>query len=287
MLAMPATVQAVMFLPTRSMVQILALLFALALTYLAFLPTRRIAPNAMAIAMGSFMSVGFGFSFRRELQHRRALNDAYEKLKASAAQAEALAAAEERNRLAREIHDGAAHHLTAANVLVEAGLAQLPADAGAESRASLEKAQGQIRSALTELRDSIAQRQPADTARPLLERIRDLIAAGGFPANLTVVAEPRRLATEAEQALYRVAQEALTNARKHAPSASLALTLDFSDATRVTLRAENAQTQPGGASGDGAFGLLSLRERLQRLGGVFRAGEETPQRFVVHAEVPA
>jgi signal transduction histidine kinase len=282
LLAMPVLSQALLYLPVNRVAGIAAALFLVCI-----FPSKNFWLPQAIMLLSSFTFTGvFSWMLRRERDSRQELHTAHEKLREYSAKAETLAAAEERARLAREIHDGVAHHLTSANVLVAAGLAQLPASATADARDSLEKAQGQIRAALGEIRQSIAERRDAAPVAPLAQRIEALIAAGNFPATFTVTGTPRPLTTEAEHGLYRVAQEALTNARKHAPTEPIAVQLTFTEPIGATLRIDNREPAQS-ASGDGAFGLLSLRERLTQLGGRFTAGPTPAGRFVVEAEIPA
>jgi signal transduction histidine kinase len=283
-LILPLSSQAILFLRGKKMA--LVLLSHVALVCIPLAGDQRFLLSNMIGYVSSFLfTAGCSYAIRREFESRKKLHEAHEQLRAYSEKAEALAIAEERARFSREIHDGVAHHLTAANVLVEAGLALLPPAVPATAIDSLRKGQGQIRSALTELRDSISNRPCAPTEQTLTARVETLVAHGDFPATLRVEGISRRLSADAEQALFRLAQEALTNARKHAPGASIQLTLDFRDPTRTIFSAENkepAQT----ASGDGAFGLLSLRERMQRLGGIFHAGPDGTGSFIVRAELP-
>lgn len=266
----------------------LTLIASVAVASLSLLELRgmQIFYGALNIFSSLFFTIGCSFAVRRENQTRAELQIAHEKLQLHAEKIEALAAAEERNRLAREIHDGVAHHLTAANVLLEAGQALLPTETPSTAREPLKKAQGQIRAALVELRGSIESRHLHSVTRPLPERIRGLISEGDFPAGFETIGEPRALSPEADQAFFRVAQEALTNARKHAPGTRAVLRLDYTHAGHTTLRIENPEI-PALETGDGAFGLLSLRQRMHQLGGTFSAGSEMSGRFVVQAEIPA
>jgi len=302
-IVLPAASQAVMVLPYRAMG--LALLGHLALTATNFVDTPR---DQLALTITNVLSsftftAGASYVIRRERDSREQLAVANEKLKAYAEKVQSLAVAEERNRLAQELHDGAAHHLTAANMLVAAGIAVLPEEASAQAIDALKKAQGQIREAIGEIRSAITERfdeagprQEGETgplaasseARlPLPQRIQRLIEQSDIPAELQVIgsSDGAALRTETEHALYRVAQEALTNASKHAPGARVTLKLDLSQTARAKLRAENAEPAVSSA-GDGAVGLLSLRDRIQRLGGTFQAGPDRERRtFVVVADV--
>jgi signal transduction histidine kinase len=286
LLTLPLASQAVLSLSSPAMWPTLGLVFIAASLPLLELRGAQIFYGALNIFSSFFFTVGCSWAIRREQETRVQLEAAHEKLRIYAQNIEALAGAEERNRLAGEIHDGVAHHLTAANVLLEAGQALLAPDVPPATRDPLSKAQAQIRAALVELRESIATRDPRSTELPLPERIRSLIAEGNFSAELNTAGNYRQLSPAAEQAFFRVAQEALTNARKHAPGTHAALRLDYTRNGLTTLRVENPEI-PHAESSDGAFGLLSLRERVQQLGGTFSAGSEPAGRFVVHAEVPA
>lgn len=285
LLTLPLAGQAVFFLNAKAVWPTLGLILAAACVSLAGLRGSQIFYGALNIFSSFFFTVGCSWAIRREHQTRSELQLAHEKLRVYAGNIESLAIAEERNRLAREIHDGVAHHLTASNVLLEAGQALLPPDTAPAARDPLQKAQSQIRAALVELRESIESRHLQSITRPLAERIRDLIAEGNFAATLEVSGDPRSRSAAADQALFRVAQEALTNARKHAPGADVLLRLDYTRPEKTTLRVVNRETKSG--ESDGAFGLLSLRERMHQLGGAFSAGSEPSGHFVVQAEVPA
>lgn len=286
LLTLPLACQVVLYLPARVVWPALGIVLAIACLPLTNLHSSQILYGALNVFSSFFFTVGCSWAMRRERDTRAQLEAAHEQLRIHADQIEALTVAEERNRLAREIHDGAAHHLTAANVLLEAGQALLPPGLPDTVRNPLRKAQGQIRAALVELRESIESRHVRSATARLPERIRALVAEGGFPAQLEVSGISRPLRAEAEQALFRVAQEALTNARKHAPGAAIVLRLDYTDARRTTLRVANSKTS-GSESGDGAVGLLSLHQRMRELGGIFRAEMEASGQFVVQAEVPA
>lgn len=284
-LVLPSAAQAAFALPPRRMAVILAAQLVLSLYVLVHIPIGQAGSYVLNVFSSFFFTVGCSYTLRHERNTRQRLHEAHEQLRLQAEKAEELAAAEERNRLAREIHDGAAHHLTAANVLIEAGLVTLPKTSEPATRSAFQKAQGQVRRALQELRHAIAERPTTGAQPPLVDRMRRLLEDGEFPAQLQEVGTPRRLAIEAEHALYRVAQEALTNASKHAPGATISLTLDFSESWTTSLQVENREATRS-ASGDGAFGLLSLRARMDQLGGRFSAGSDKARGlFVVRAEV--
>ncbi|KDN82823.1 sensor histidine kinase [Kitasatospora cheerisanensis] len=192
---------------------------------------------------------------------------------AQAAQAESAALAE-RARIAREIHDVLAHSLSAQLVHLEA--ARLMLDAGAERAEIRERVVAARRMA----QDGLAETRQALSAlrgefAPVAEFVAGLVAQAG--AELTVDGVPRPLPAEAGLAVRRTAQEALTNARKHAPGGRVAVRLGYlDDAVELTVRNSGAPRGADpmlGGSGSG-YGLLGMRERAELLGGELLAGPE-------------
>jgi signal transduction histidine kinase len=206
---------------------------------------------------------------RREQQARAELAAANAALRGYAAQAEELATTQERNRVARDIHDGLGHHLTVVSMQVQAARAVLPTDP-AQADAVLARAQEQTTEALAEVRRSVAALRGPRTARPLAEALAALAAdasAAGVPTDLQVTGTVRPVPPETAEALVRAAQEGLTNVRKHAAAGAARLVLGY--AADGTVRLEVCDDGRGMvAAADGAgFGLLGLRERAARLGG--------------------
>jgi signal transduction histidine kinase len=215
------------------------------------------------------------------------LREANEKLREHAAQAEELAATRERNRLAREIHDGLGHCLTVVHVQLEAARSTLGRDPD-RSAAALDKAQSMNHLALQEVRRSVsALRSSPLQGRPLGDALRELVAenrAAGLDAELAVSGEARVLSPQASSALYRAAQEGLTNARKHARPESARVTLDYRAGDRVRLVV--ADDGPGAGNATEGFGLLGLRERAQLLGGTVAVRTAPGEGFTLEVEVP-
>jgi signal transduction histidine kinase len=216
------------------------------------------------------------------------LKTANEKLREHASQAEELAATRERNRLAREIHDGLGHCLTVVHVQLEAARSTLGRDADLSSSA-LEKAQSMNHLALQEVRRSVsALRSSPLEGRSLAEALRQLVVqnnAAGLGAELLVLGEARELPAPAASALYRAAQEGLTNARKHASPDLAHVTLDFRVADRVCLTV--ADDGCGANETSDGFGLIGLRERAQLLGGTVSVRTAPGDGFALIVEVPS
>jgi signal transduction histidine kinase len=204
---------------------------------------------------------------QREQRARRELAAANERLRGYAAQAEELATTQERNRVARDIHDGLGHHLTVVQMQVQAARAVLATDPG-RADAVLAKAQQQSTEALAEVRRSVAalrERRAAPPLRTALEGLAAETSAAGVPTELRVDGAPRALPPESEESLFRAAQEGLTNVRKHAGATAARVLLHFGD-DRVCLEVRDDGRGLPATAPDG-FGLLGLRERAARIGG--------------------
>jgi len=202
-------------------------------------------------------------------------------------QVERLAVIRERNRLAREIHDTLGHFLTTIHVQLEAARTIHSEDPGRALEA-VAKAQGLARDALVEVRRSVGALQ-ADTApAPLADRLRDLAAATdglGATVALEVLGTARGLASEAEHALFRAAQEGLTNVRKHAQARTAVVVLDYRDAGRVLVRVTDDGR--GAADAPAGHGLGGLRQRIAALGGHVVAEDPAEGGFRLQVEIPS
>ncbi|MFJ3309237.1 sensor histidine kinase [Streptomyces sp. NPDC086549] len=202
---------------------------------------------------------------------------------ARAAEAESAALAE-RARIAREIHDVLAHSLSAQLVHLEAARLLIERDADREQ--ILERvvaARGMARDGLAETRQALSALRGELT--PLEDFLNELVSAADG-AEVTVTGECRALTAEASQAVRRVAQEAVTNVRKHAHGARVQVRLDYGD-HEVTLDIRDSGGRPGELAGSGAgYGLLGMRERAELLGGSLEAGPDE-EGFMVTLKVPA
>jgi signal transduction histidine kinase len=196
----------------------------------------------------------------------------------------------ERNHLARELHDVLAHTLAALSLQLEA-FATVVDDQPQSSpavREQLERTRRLVREGLDEAR--VAVRALRDDALPLDERLR--VLSGQQNVTFMTSGPPRPLPGEVVLALFRVAQEALTNVMKHAAGAPTSAGLHYG-AESVTLVVENAgapQNGRGSSLGEtgGGFGLRGIAERLALLGGSVEAGPTADGwRVTATAPVPA
>jgi signal transduction histidine kinase len=241
---------------------------------------------------GLIYSVGFflGLLIVREERARetsRRLDESNRKLALYAAEVETLSTLRERNRLAREIHDNLGHYLTAINMQLEVAMTHLSPGEEAAS-AALHKAQNLTKEALSEVRRSIsAMRATPLEGRSLSEAITLLVeehCATGHTANFRVVGTAYPCSTVIETTLYRIAQEGLTNIRKHAHEQMADLTLTYTNPELVSL--DIFDDGSGSDGSDGGFGLLGIRERIVLLGGTMTINTAKGHGFALHVTLP-
>jgi signal transduction histidine kinase len=214
---------------------------------------------------------------RHRTEHLLAdLEVSHRTLQAYAEQVGELAATEERNRLARDIHDSLGHSLTAVNIQLEKALAfwQRRPD---EAMQAIRDAKQAASEALQNVRDSVGALRDVDSRFSLgaaLQELAERQNAQGLPTTLTVVGDERDFNSSTLMALYRVTQEGLTNVQKHAGASRVELVLRFGD-DAVSLRLHDdgrgfdtslLGTPPRGPAGAG-YGLQGIRERLELVHG--------------------
>jgi signal transduction histidine kinase len=201
-------------------------------------------------------------------------------------------AEQERMRIARELHDIVAHTLTTINVQAGAAAERLGAGYARNALETIEDAShaaiGELRAMLGVLRDGDRSDPPLVPA-PGVENVAELVQRArdaGLEVGLETSGErPSRLSEAVSLAAYRIVQESLTNAHRHAAGAAVRVNLSF-DSARLSLAVENgpaAQTSSNGTTP--GVGVAGMRERASALGGTFEAG---PIRdgFRVRAELP-
>ena len=205
---------------------------------------------------------------------------------------QAQAAMGERARIARDLHDVVAHHVSA--IAVQAESARLTTEGlPEEGRAHFEAIGRTARDALTEMRRLLgvlredANAEAVRDPQPSLARLNDLVEtarAAGTPVMLTLEGNVATLPPGVDLCAYRILQEALTNVRRHAPGAAVEVQLEYApDAVRLRVRDHG----PGAASPDlDGHGLLGMRERAIMVGGTLSAGPADGGGFAVEAELP-
>ncbi|MTD53764.1 sensor histidine kinase [Amycolatopsis pithecellobii] len=236
----------------------------------------------LSLAVGLPLYIGIA---RRERKDALAVAEFAAQQSRRAAASEAREAAlEERGRIAREIHDvlghslsGIAMQLDMTDALLAGGRAAEAGEAVRRARALAVSGMGETRRAIHALRD--------DTL-PLPETLSRL--ADSSSASCAVEGEPGEVPVEVAQAVIRTAQEAITNAHRHAPGAKVSLLLEYQDQlVRLTVTDTGAPAAHRNESGSG-MGLVGMRERASLLGGTLRAGPLEPpeQGWTVRLELP-
>jgi signal transduction histidine kinase len=182
----------------------------------------------------------------------------------------------ERTRIAREIHDVLAHALAALSVQLELADALLERGKPDQARTSVVRAGQLAREGLAETRRAIGALR--GEALPLPTLLDALVTAYrtdlSAPGRVTVDGAPGDLDPDTALALYRTAQEAITNVRKHAPGAAVSVSLSY-EPDAVCLTVHNGQSVAVPQEKDsGGYGLAGLRERAELVGGRFEAGPD-------------
>ena len=239
-------------------------------------------PGWAAWAAGVSLTAVMAALIRQEL-------DLVDQLRAAQAGLAERSRAEERNRIAREVHDVIAHsltvsllHLTSARLAVEYEPAEA-ARALAEAERLCRQSLAEVRSTVGLLRQDAAARDQPEPPVPGIDGIAELadrFRQAGADVSLLADGDTGRLPATTGSALYRILQEALTNTAKHAPGAPVEVRLEVA-ARRVVLRVDSAGP-PGHGTG---MGLLSMRERAEALGGSCAAGPGG-RGWTVRADLP-
>jgi signal transduction histidine kinase len=202
-----------------------------------------------------------------------------------------LAAAEERARIARELHDIVAHAVSVMVLQVGAVRHRLPGEAGPD-REALQNVERAGRTALAEMRHLLGAMRDDDEAaelapQPGLDSVQGLlddVRSAGLPVAFHVEGEPRRLPRAIDVSAYRIVQEALTNALKHAQASRADVTVSYApDAVQLVVRDDGDATLP---SHDPGHGLAGVRERVKIYGGEMSAGRENGGGFVLRTRLP-
>jgi signal transduction histidine kinase len=197
---------------------------------------------------------------------------------------------EERARITREMHDVVGHRVSL--MVLQAGAMEMAADDPERVRQLAGQLQDAGRRSLEELRqllgllqDDDAPLAPQPTLADLDELVEDSRRAG-VDVTLSRLGEPREVDPTAGRTAYRVVQEALTNAGKHAPGGAVTVTLDVREKELVVTVLNRRATRPAAALPSGGLGLIGLRERVRTVGGAFRAEPRLDGGFGVEAVMP-
>jgi signal transduction histidine kinase len=235
---------------------------------------------------------GVGFALRGQRIQSTLMAHRAERLEHEREQKARLAVAEERVRIARELHDVVAHAISVIVVQAQAGQRVLEGEQ-ASAREALGSIETTGRQALVEMRRLLGilrkeDRELALAPRPsllyldvLAERVRE----AGLPVELHVEGEARPLAPGVDLSAYRIVQEALTNALKHAGPASAQVVVRYRPGA---VELEISDDGRGAVNGrEGGHGLVGMRERAALVGGQVESGTNGGRGFTVRARLPA
>jgi signal transduction histidine kinase len=219
------------------------------------------------------------------------LDELQGRLEADRAAAARRAVAEERQRIARELHDVVAHSVSV--MTVQAGAVRRLLNPEQErERIALQSIEATGREALAEMRRLVGLLReqgatPEFAPQPSMRAVDVLVGTvreAGLPVELSVEGDPKVLAPGVDLAAYRVIQEALTNALKYAGPAHAWVSVRWrADALEVEI-ANDGSSEPGGEGG--GHGLVGLRERVSLVGGSIESGPREGGGFVVRARLP-
>jgi signal transduction histidine kinase len=234
-----------------------------------------------------------GVNIRTRRAYLASLEDRTKRAERERDQQTQLAAATERARIARELHDIVAHNLSVLIALADGVTFAVEHDPEGATLAA-HKVSETGRQAMQEMQRLVSVLRGADEADPLapqpgLDQIDDLITqvrAAGLPTTLTVAGAPFPVPSSAQLAVYRVVQESLTNVLKHAKDPSRAhVTLTYAEPTIILHVSDDGRGEPRQANGSGQ-GLAGMRERATVFGGHVDAGPRPHGGWQVRAILP-
>lgn len=291
---------------------LLPYLTMLALYSAAAYSTRRQAVLGLLLVIGSFVAlqaagvpdlavidvatsvaicvaaVAVGDAVRQRRAHHRDMLAAAESRAEVASQ---RAVVEERLRIARELHDVVAHSMSLIAVQAGVGAHLLPHDPEAAQRA-LEVIADTSRRALSQTRSVVGLLRSDDDTQPSLpgllslEAMVDGVRQAGMIVDLRIDGTTRELPAMVDLAAYRVVQEALTNAVKHAPDHPVTVHICYAPSSLRVDVGDAGTSGPVAAEPAPGFGLMGLRERTRAVGGSLEAGPTTGGGFRVVADLP-
>lgn len=225
----------------------------------------------LSLVFGTLFAVWVDSIITQSEERQRLIEELEATRERLAAQERRAGVLEERGRLAREIHDTLAQGFISIITHLEAAEVDLPAGSEA-SRRHLERARSTARENLTEARRLVAALRPeileGSSLPAALRRLADRWSeASGARAKVNVTGDHEHLSQDLQVALLRVAQEALSNVRRHARARNVTLTLSYmEDLVALDVQDDGLGFDPG-SSPAGGFGLESMRERVESLGG--------------------
>ena len=230
-----------------------------------------------------------GILTRRLREYRAALEERNRQLDQQQEVNARRAVLEERVRIARELHDVVAHHVSVMGI--QAGVARRLFDRDPqEALAAIGAVEAASRQAIADLQQLIGvlRREETDdlAPQPSLRQLPELVehmGQAGLPVELTMQGRPRQLPAGVELSAYRIIQEALTNTLKHGGPAHAAVTVRYDHGVVEVEVVDDGRGPPPGRPAIGGRGLVGMRERVSLYGGQLEVGARPEGGFRVHA----
>lgn len=254
-------------------------------------------PRTLIVAVWTVLALAAGDAVRTQRAYVSALAERARRAQETSEQEARARVAEERVRIARELHDVVAHHIAVINV--HAGLARR---ALGRDAATVESSLGHVQEAARTVLDELGAvlrvlragdgEVPGNEPSPGMSRLDDLLATlsdAGFAVRTSTSGRPREMDPACGLAAFRIVQESLTNASKHGAGDQAELALVYGeDALTVTVR-NPVRFDPTGesaSSGTGGQGLIGMRERATSCGGSLTVRRDAEHGFRLSAVVP-
>ncbi|MEV5408373.1 histidine kinase [Thermopolyspora sp. NPDC052614] len=251
--------------------------------------------KGFASASGFVITIAIaGIYVNTRRRYLESLEERAERAERERDQRTAIVAAAERARIARELHDVIAHHVSV--MVVQADGAGYAIDGDPEqARAAVRTISATGRRVLAEMRRLVGVLREDDGSaeeyapQPGLAQLEDLlrqVRASGLPVESSITGVPRDLPEGEQLVIYRVVQEALTNALKHGgPAASAVVEVEYRTG-EVVVRVRDDGRGAAAPAGIGGHGLIGMRERVAMYGGAVEAGPRSGGGFQVTARLP-
>lgn len=246
--------------------------------------------NGRGWAVGLTAIVAFGLLVRWLVLSRRQLAHQEELSELERTRRTIL---EEKAHIARDLHDIVAHHMSMVVVQAQSAPYRLD-DVSPEVKAEFDSIGAAARSALNETRGLLSVLRSdgqlaEDAPQPGGAEIENLLAGSrraGIPVSWNVVGDPSGMSPAAGLVAYRVLQESLANAARHAPGASVQVSIGCREHDTVVSVLNGPGASPPRSEAGGGNGLIGMRERARAVGGSVTAGARPDGGFEVHAQIP-
>lgn len=215
------------------------------------------------------------------------LEEVNEKLRSYANEVEQLTVIKERNRIAREIHDGLGHYLTTIHMQLQAAQAIIDEEP-LKAKDSIEKARSQSQMALIDVRRSIStlryDQTENETIRDALDRTIRPCDWIGIRSHLEIIGSEKELDSSIRSTIYRIVQETVNNTCKYSKAENYQCKLDFSDEKKIMLQISDDGL--GMNEFRSGYGLLGLKERIELLRGSLKINTSPQIGFRIEIELP-